>query len=95
MMNSKDNKNPRIDARTFPQIWASIGSNYERSELRQKLMSSRCCSTSQTVWNWATGKTQPVEHLVLSKVAKVISDFLSSVSGEPVKCLPQTLFPAR
>ncbi len=95
-MNSKDSEKFRIDTRTFPEIWGSLNTEYEQRELRHKLMLNKCCSTPQTVWNWANGKTKPQEPLVLDKIAKVISDFLSSISRSgDVKCYPQTLFPAR
>ena len=95
-MNYKVNEKKLIDARTFPEIWKSLDANYEQSELRFQLISNRCCSTPQTVWNWANGNTQPTEVLVLRKIAKVVSEFLSSRSDNgDVVVKYQTLFPAR
>lgn len=95
-MNSKDNEKKRIDTRTFPEIWKSLSANYEQPELRHRLIASRCCSTPQTIWNWANGNTRPTEVLVLQKISEVVSDFLTSLSTTgSVKANYQTLFPSR
>lgn len=95
-MNNKDTEKISIDARPFPEIWKSLSVDYEQPELRHRLISNRCCSTPQTVWNWGAGNTKPQEPLVLEKVAKVVSDFLTSISTTgPVKCNYRTLFPSR
>ncbi len=95
-MSYKDNEKKVIDTRTFPEIWRSLNSDYEQAELRRSLIQSRCCSTSQTIWNWANGNTRPTEILVRQKIAEVVSKFLTSQSANGViEVKHQTLFPAR
>ena len=95
-MSYKDNEKKVIDTRTFPEIWKSLNADYEQAELRRSLIGSRCCSTSQTIWNWANGNTQPTEPLVLQKIAEVVSKFLTAQSDKgPIEVKYQTLFPSR
>lgn len=95
-MNYKVNEKKVIDTRSFPEIWKSLSADYEQPELRHSLIVNRCCSTPQTIWNWANGNTQPTEPLVLQKIAEVVSKFLSARSSKgPIEVKYQTLFPAR
>ena len=75
-----------IDARTFPQIWASLTEG-ERGDLIYELMKGKCCTTRQAVYNWAKETRTPASRLVRDEVAKVVGKFLGS------RCLGATLFP--
>lgn len=77
-----------IDARSFPQIWATMTAS-ERDDLAIQLYAKKCCKTRQTVWNWANGKKQPNSPLVIDTVAKVVSKAVGS------RVLGRTLFPSR
>ena len=79
-------KEKTVDARTFPQIWASLNSS-ERDELSYQLFRAKCTKTRQTIWNWANGKSQPNMPLIRKAVASVVG----KVIGTPV--LENTLFP--
>jgi len=52
------NENKSIDARAFPQIWASL-SQGETTLFRDRIRHETNVSY-QTVWNWATGKKIPL-----------------------------------
>ena len=85
-MQSKET-NP-TDARTFPEIWASLTTD-EREELHYQLMKSRCTTTRQTVWNWASGKKRPFSVLISNEIAKCVT----KVTGKRV--IAATLFPSK
>ena len=74
------------DARTFPEIWASLNKN-EQSELRFVLIRDLDI-TRQTIANWSKG-VQPIYKDTKKKVATIVGRNL----GISVSWL--TLFPAR
>ena len=80
-------KNP-TGARTFPEIWASLTAD-EREELHYQLIKSRCTTTRQTVWNWASGKKRPFSVLISNEIAKCVT----KVTGKRV--IANTLFPGK
>lgn len=48
-----------VDNRSFQQLWKEL-TRMQKATLQFALIKSRCCTTRQTVWNWATGKKRPV-----------------------------------
>lgn len=57
------------------EIWAGLTPE-QRDEVALRLYNAKCCRTRQTIFNWATGRTSPVEPLVKSGVAAVLSKYL-------------------
>lgn len=81
----QSNKQKPIDARTFVQIYQSMSRN-QRQTLQLTII-DRLGVTHQTIWNWGTGKYQPVIPLMKNIVSKAIESVLG------VRTTPQTLFP--
>lgn len=77
-----------INTKTFSEIWSGLTQGQQYS-IGTALISEQCCTTRQTVWNWATNKTKPTSLDVKSHVAKIVG----KVIGQRV--LPDTLFPAK
>lgn len=78
----------QINTETFAKIWANL-TDQQRYSLGTALVHEKCCTTRQTVWNWANSKTQPVADDVKIHIAKVVSKTVG------LRVLPHTLFPAR
>jgi len=79
---------PTVETRSFPEIWATLSKN-EKEEVTYQIIKDRCAMARQTVWNWATGKTQPTSPIVRNAVANAVGRALGS------KPNGNTLFPAR
>ncbi len=77
-----------INTESFPKIWAGLTEGQQYS-LGTALISEKCTTTRQTVWNWANGKTQPTSQDTKIHVAKIVSKVVGS------RVLPHTLFPAK
>jgi len=77
-----------INTESFPTIWAKL-SEEQRYSLGTALVHEKCCTTRQTVWNWANSKTQPVADDVKTHVANVVRKTVG------LRVLPHTLFPAK
>lgn len=77
-----------INTESFPKIWAGL-TEEQRYSLGGMLIHEKCCTTRQTVWNWANNKTQPTSEDVKTHVAKVVSKVVGS------RVLSHTLFPVR
>lgn len=78
----------QTDARTFPQIWASL-TKYQRDDLSYSLLTAKCTKTRQTIWNWGSGRTMPNIPLVKEKVAQCVSRVIG------LKTYGNTLFPPK
>lgn len=74
-----------IDSRSFPEIWASL-TRGERNDLTIEIYKARCCSSYQTICNWAHGRQKP-KPVISKEVASVVSRFLKK------RILRGTLFP--
>ena len=74
------------DARSFPQIWATLSKD-ERDDLSLMFFQKKCCLTRQAVHYWGKGEKSPRNPLVRDTVAQIVSKKLG------VKVYPQTLFP--
>ena len=77
-----------IDARSFQEIWKTLD-KFQRQELSRKIQQSRACTTRQTIYNWAEGKTVPSLAIIRKKAAEAVGKYLNS------KVYPQTLFPSK
>ena len=67
------NNNSGIDARTFQQIWMSLGERSPKQlELRDELIAKLHVSR-QTINNWGRGCNAPVYDEVKKKVADIVS----------------------
>ena len=75
------------DNRSFPEVWASLTKTVQWG--LKKALEYRCSTTSQTVWNWTNGYTQPSTPEEIEKIARVTR----KVTG--LNVYPETLFPAR
>ena len=75
-----------IDARSFPEIWATLSLN-ERDELVYSLIRNKCCTTRQAIYYWASGKKAPRNLLLRDTVAKAVG----KVTGSRI--VASTLFP--
>jgi len=64
------NKTKPKDTRRLPQIWATM-TETEKESLRFELIGN-LRKSSQTIWNWTTGKTRPVSPLERKEVAKIV-----------------------
>lgn len=84
----QSNKTITTDARTFPEIWASLSFD-DRDELSYQLIKSRCASTRQTIWYWGNNKRRPISPLIRNEIAKCVT----KVTGHRV--LGNTLFPQK
>lgn len=73
---------------SFAEIWAGL-TDGQRYSISVALMQEGCCTTRQTVWNWANGKTQPGSNDTRAHVAQIVG----KVVGRRI--LPKTLFPSR
>ena len=78
----------KTDSRAFPEIWGALNKD-EKAEVTYRIIADRCAINRQTVWNWATGKTQPTSPLIKKAVAASVGKALG------IRVLPATLFPAR
>lgn len=47
-----------IDARSFPEIWATL-TDGKRGDLIYELIKAKCCTTRQAVYNWANEVRTP------------------------------------
>lgn len=77
-----------ISTESFPKIWAGL-TEEQRYSLGGMLIHEKCCTTRQTVWNWANGKTQPIADDVKKHVAQIVSKTVG------LRVLPHTLFPSK
>ena len=85
----QDKKNNSIDARSFAEIWQSLGTgSYEQLDLRDSLI-SRLRVTRQTVNYWGNGKVSPA----YEEVKKAISEVINKQLG--IRTTARTLFPSR
>ena len=67
------NKKVAIDARDFPAVWKSLTKD-EQDKLALEIYKKKCCTTKQTILNWAAGENKPypaVRNLVAECVKKV------------------------
>lgn len=84
----QSNGNKSIDTRTFGEIYNSLN-KLEKTELYRKLHIANVCASRQTVWNWAIGRCEPGQPLVMNSLVRVLGGFLGrSVSAN-------TLFPRK
>jgi hypothetical protein len=77
-----------INTDSFPIIWAGLTEGQQYS-ISTALIQEGCCTTRQTVWNWANGKTQPSTNDTRIHVARIVSKVVGS------RVISKTLFPAR
>lgn len=71
----QSNGNKTTDARTFGEIYNSLN-KLEKTELYRKLHIANVCTSRQTVWNWAAGKNEPGQPLVMNSLVRVLGRFL-------------------
>lgn len=84
-MQSKETKS--IDARTFCVLWSTM-TKTERDDVSYEILKTRACKSRQTIWNWATGKTSPMQPLIQETASKCINKVLG------INTTPRTLFPS-
>lgn len=77
-----------INTDSFSKIWAGLTEGQQYS-ISTALIQEGCCTTRQTVWNWANDKTQPSTKDTKIHVARIVSKVVGS------RVLPHTLFPSR
>ena len=77
-----------LDKKTFPELWGLL-SDVQRADVRLKLLSKKCTTTPQTIYNWADGRTKPVSALVQDTIANVVGQYLG------VKLYGRVLFPPK
>ena len=78
-----------IDKRTFPEIWASLGtSSPEQLSLRDALI-DRLHVSRQSVNNWGLGKSNPISDYLKKSACMVVNGQLG------IRTTIYTLFPAR
>ena len=89
LLGMQDKKNNAIDARTFAEIWQSLGtSSYEQLDLRDALI-TRLRVTRQTVNYWGNGRVAPAYEEVKKAIAEVVNKSLG------IRTTSRTLFPSR
>lgn len=62
-----------IDTRNFPIVWKNLSSS-QRDDLALEIYKRKCCTTRQTIHNWASGSNMPaplVRDAVASCVEKI------------------------
>lgn len=62
-----------IDTRIFPIVWKNLSST-ERDNLALEFYKRKCCTTRQTIHNWAAGNNMPaplIRDVVASCVEKI------------------------
>ena len=75
------------DARTFTEIWNSLGST-EQYALRDKIMTKTGASPS-LFWFWKLGKSRPASRTDRRAIARTVSDFIG------IQVHEATLFPRK
>lgn len=85
-MQSKENKS--VDTRTFCVLWSTM-TKRERDDVSYEILMAKACMSRQTIWNWATGKTMPIQPLVQELASKCINKVLG------INTNPRTLFPSK
>ena len=83
MQRCKENFN---DARSFPEIWATLSAG-EKDDLVYELIKAKCCKTRTAVGMWGRGDRQPGNNLTRDVIAKSIGKVLG------LKVHSATLFP--
>lgn len=63
------------DARSFPQIWATLSAG-EKDDLVYELIKAKCCKTRTAIGMWGRGDRQPSNALTRDTIAKVIGKTL-------------------
>ncbi len=81
----QSNEKEIIDARAFPQVWESL-SDTERNDLALEIYKRKCCTTRQTIHNWATGSITP-----MPIVRDAVAEAVTKVTGR--KVVAKFLFP--
>lgn len=79
------NEKESIDARAFPAVWKSL-SAAERNDLALEIYKKKCCTTRQTIHNWASGNNMPIP-----VVRDIVADCVTKVTGR--KSAGKYLFP--
>ena len=74
------------DARSFPEIWATMSAG-EKDDLVYELLKSKCCKTRTAIGMWGRGDRQPSNNLTRDVIAKSIGKVLG------LKVHSATLFP--
>lgn len=74
------------DARSFPEIWATMSAG-EKDDLVYELLKSKCCKTRTAIGMWGRGDRQPSNNLTRDVIARSIGKVLG------LKVLSSTLFP--
>ena len=74
------------DARSFPEIWATMSAG-EKDDLVYELLKSKCCKTRTAIGMWGRGDRQPSNNLTRDVIAKSIGKVLG------LKVHSSTLFP--
>lgn len=82
----QSNKEISNDARSFPQIWATLSVG-EKDDLVYELIKAKCCKTRTAVGMWGRGDRQPSNALTKDTIAKVIGKTLG------LRVFSSTLFP--
>lgn len=75
------------DARTFSEIWNSLG-DVERVQLQDAII-RKTGASSNTFWFWKNGRSIPASRTDRRSIAREVSNFL----GHPVH--DATLFPRK
>lgn len=84
----QSNKEKSNDARSFPEIWATLSSD-EKDELVYELIRTKCCKTRTAILMWARGERRPSNALTRDVIARSIGKTLG------LRVFGTTLFPAR
>lgn len=83
------NKNSSIDTRTFPEIWASLGTSSPEQLMLRDVLIEKLHITRQSVNNWGLGKTCPISEYLKKRACTVINNHLG------INTVFRTLFPGR
>ena len=79
------NEKETIDARAFPAVWKSLSAT-QRDDLALEIYKKRCCTTRQTIHNWATGNIMPIP-----VIRDIVADCVTKITGH--KTAGRLLFP--
>jgi len=75
-----------IDARSFPEIWATLNKG-EKDDLVYELLKNKCCTTRTAINQWGRGVRTPANYAAKDIVARSIGKVLG------LKVHSATLFP--
>lgn len=85
----QDSKNSSIDTRTFPEIWASLGTSTPEQLMLRDALIDKMHISRQTVNNWGLGKSTPISDFQKKTACMVVNGHLG------IRTVFRTLFPGR